>query len=414
MRTIPKVLLRDLRLLTRLSWPINIAIGLLLIMGVLFIYSACFIREGLEVQGFYMKQIVWAMVGIASYIFFALLDYRRLRKFAGWAYVMCLVLLVLVLFIGETRYGAQRWLMLFGGNGIMIQPSELMKLAMLIFFARIFSRHGVDTGGLKLFVQSLAVMGVPFLLVVKQPDLGTAMIFIPIAFIMMFVGGVPVKYLGILVGIGLFCVITILGVLLLPEKLGVDEAGQEKLMNSIGLKEHQKRRIMVFLNLDKDPLGSGWNKRQSKIAVGSGGAWGKGFKKGRQNILGFLPRSVAPTDFIYSVIAEEKGFLGSLVILILFGTIVSCGMLTAMAARDMMGRLLCVGVSVMIFFHVFINMAMTVGLMPITGLPLPLLSYGGTFMIVIMSALGIIQSVYIRSQRVSFFEHVDRPFRYSA
>jgi len=186
----------------------------------------------------------------------------------------------------------------------------------------------------------------------------------------------------------------------LPAHFGMSENAQEKIIGLTGLKEHQRDRIMTFFQPDKDPLGAGWNKTQSEMAVGSGGVWGKGFQQGTQNILGFLPKSVAHTDFIYSVIAEEKGFFGSVTILLLFGTIIAAGMQTAVISRDRMGRLLSVAVVAMIFCHVFINIAMTVGLMPITGVPLPLLSYGGTFMVVTMSSLGILQSVYVRCQSV--------------
>jgi rod shape determining protein RodA len=145
---------------------------------------------------------------------------------------------------------------------------------------------------------------------------------------------------------------------------------------------------------------------QSEIAIGSGGKWGKGFLKGTQNILGYLPRSVAPTDFVYSVVAEETGFAGSVVALVFFGVVVVCGMYAAAVSQDKLGCLLCTGVVAVIFCHAFINLAMTVGLLPITGLPLPFLSYGGTFMVVIMSGLGIVQSVHIRSRRVDLFEVV--------
>jgi len=213
---------------------------------------------------------------------------------------------------------------------------------------------------------------------------------------MMFVAGVPMRFLMSFVGMGTAAVVFIIAAMFLPAILGMSEATQEKVMRYSGLRAHQRDRIMTFFQPDKDPLGAGWNKTQSEIAVGSGGMWGKGFKQGTQNILGFLPKSVAHTDFIYSVIAEEKGFFGSFSILLLFGTIIAAGMQTAIMARDRMGRLLVVAMISMIFCHVFINIAMTVGLMPITGVPLPLLSYGGTFMVVTMSALGIVQSVYVR------------------
>jgi rod shape determining protein RodA len=403
--------MKRVHLFKRTCWPITFAVCLLLIIGVLFIYSACYISEGLEVQSYYKKQILWAFVGLLSYIFFSLFDYRRFRRIAVWLYAVCLVLLVMVLMFGVTRYGATRWLMILGVN---VQPSELMKIGVLILLARIFSTPSVNMKDLRVFLFSLFIVFVPFALIKMQPDLGTAIILFPVTFVMMFVGGVPLRYLGVIVALGVACVALLLGLLVLPEKMGASEERQAAILNTIGLKDHQKRRILVFLNLDKDPLGSGWNKKQSKIAVGSGGAWGKGYCKGKQNILGFLPRSVAPTDFIYSVIAEEKGFMGSVIVLLLYGTIIGFGMLGAIIARDRMGRLLCAGVVTMLFTHVFVNIAMTVGLMPITGLPLPLLSYGGTFMVVVMSSLGIVQSVFVRSRRSDNFAHSSsKPIGYS-
>jgi rod shape determining protein RodA len=215
---------------------------------------------------------------------------------------------------------------------------------------------------------------------------------------MMFAGGVPARTLAVLVMIGVAAAGVLIGVLFLPARLNASEETQKKVMNVVHLHGYHKDRIKVFLDMDVDPLGAGWNKLQSKMAVGSGGIWGKGFRRGTQNILGFLPPSISPTDFIYSVIAEEKGFAGSTVVLLLFGVIITVGLLAAMMSRDKFGRVLCAGIIAMLFCHVFINIAMTVGIMPIIGVPLPLLSYGGSFMIVMMAVLGITQSVYIRSQ----------------
>ena len=165
------------------------------------------------------------------------------------------------------------------------------------------------------------------------------------------------------------------------------------------LGDYQRERVLVFLDSSRDPLGAGWNKIQSEIAVGSGGLAGKGYLMGTQNILGFLPRTVAPTDFIFSVIAEEMGFVGSATLLSLFAVLLLGGVRAAHRARDKMGRLLAAGVVTLLFAHVFVNMAMTVGLMPITGIPLPLISYGGSFMVCMMAALGLVQGVYVRRPR---------------
>jgi rod shape determining protein RodA len=231
-----------------------------------------------------------------------------------------------------------------------------------------------------------------------EPDFGTALIFLPVTFVMMYVAGVPRRTILGMLGTGVLVVGVFLGALFVPELAGAKEETQVKIRKVLHLKEYHKDRIKVFLGIDSDPLGAGWNKVQSEIAVGSGGFLGKGYMCGTQNMLGFLPRSVTPTDFIFSVIAEEKGFVGSMVVLLLFAAILITGTYAAVTVRDKFGRLLCTGIVGMIFVHVFINVAMTVGMMPIIGVPLPLVSYGGSFTVVMMAVIGIMQSVYIRSR----------------
>jgi len=282
-------------------------------------------------------------------------------------------LLVLVLVAGRRVYGARRWLSLFG---FTLQPSELVKLATIICLAAVLGKRRRDLRRFRYVVAVMLLTAVPAVMIVKEPDLGTAMVFVPIAFGVMFVAGVPMRFLAML---------ALIGLLFLP-------------FAWLGMDEYQKNRIIVFFDPDRDPLGAGWNKMQSEIAVGSGGFWGKGYRNGTQNILGFLPRTVAPTDFVFSVIAEEKGFVGSVGILSLYFIVLLGTTRAALRGRDKFGRLLCTGIGCMIFSHVFVNIAMTVGLMPITGLPLPLISYGGSFLVTTLAALGMIQSVYIRSQ----------------
>ena len=379
------------------NWFITIAIGLLMVIGVFFIYSACYSSDEPAIRFLYMKQITWIAVGLLCYSFFAVYDYRKIGRLSWWVYGGVLFLLVLVLIIGTKVYGARRWL----DFGVRFQPSELAKIVTLIVLSRVLSRPGVRLSELRTILLILPIVVVPFILVLAEPDLGTAMILVPVTFIMMFVAGMPLRYLFSFIGVGAAAVLLILSAMFLPALLHMSPDSQERIMHYSGLRAHQRDRIMTFFFPDKDPLGAGWNKTQSEIAVGSGGKWGKGFRQGTQNILGFLPKSVAHTDFIYSVIAEEKGFFGSFSILFLFGTIITAGMQAAVMARDRLGRLLAVAMTSMLFCHVFINIAMTVGLMPITGVPLPLLSYGGTFMVVTMSALGIVQSVYIRGRHAS-------------
>lgn len=391
------------KLLKNMNWPMAVAVIVLLVTGVFFVYSSCYVSEEHPVRTLYKRQVVWALAGLLCYLVLTMNDYRQLSKIAWWGYAATIFLLILVPFIGKTIYGAKRWLMLFGDNGIGIQPSELAKLATIFVLAKRLSRPELDLKKIQTFFITLLIVFVPVLLVMKQPDLGTAMVFLPTAFVIMFSAGVPFRFLGTILAIGITIVALLLSALFLPQALGANESTQKRVRAMTGLSEYQHGRIQVFFNPETDPLGAGWNKRQSEIAVGSGGITGKGFRKGTQNILGFLPRSVAPTDFIFSVIAEEKGFTGSVVVIGLFAVVILSGIVAALKTKNRTGRLLCVGLSTLIFCHVFINIAMTVGLMPITGLPLPLLSYGGTFMITMMSALGIIQSVYIRSYKERLF-----------
>lgn len=386
-----------LRFVRRMNWPMIIVIAMALVLGVLFIYSSCYIREEQPVRTFYKKQIMWIALGALCYGICAAYDFRRLVRSGGFLYAACLVLLLLVLVMGRRIYGARRWLMLVGGIGV--QPSELAKLATLIYFARLLSLPELNLEKPKTFFTLMGVLALPVVMILRQPDLGTAMAFIPPVFIMMFVAGVPLRYLLSVVAVGVVSASLILGALVLTDNENLSEETRVRIQKVIPLGEYQQDRLKVLLWPDRDPLGAGWNKNQSEIAVGSGGVWGKGFLKGTQNILGFLPRSVAPTDFIYSVIAEEKGFVGSAFVLCIFAAIVVLGCRVAVLTPDRMGRLLCIGIVAMVFCHVWINIAMTVGLMPITGLPLPLLSYGGSFLIMTMSALGILQSVYARSPR---------------
>ncbi len=364
---------RMIRMLRRLDWVFILSVILLILVGIVFIYSATYRSAENPMTELTRKQLVWVMVGTGCFLLAALTNYDFVAGQAFWLYSACLVLLVLVLFFGIRIYGAYRWLNLFG---FQIQPSEFAKLGTLVALAHYLGTPSRDLRHPATVGACLLITAIPFVLILQQPDLGTAMMLAPLVFIMMYVAGVPMVYLLVLGGLAL-----------LSAPLGW-----------FVLDDYQKERIMVFFDPGRDPLGAGWNKIQSEIAVGSGGWDGKGYMMGTQNILGFLPRTVAPTDFIFSVIAEESGFVGSAVVLGLYVVMIGCGMRAAVRARDRLGRLLAAGMTGLLFCHMFVNVAMTVGLMPITGLPLPLISYGGSFMICTMTGLGLIQSVYIRRQ----------------
>ncbi len=358
----------------RLDWSFLLAIGLLITTGILFIYSASFRNDEHVLSAMARRQIVWALVGGTCFVVAALTDYRKLGESSWLIFIGCIILLVLVLLIGKKVYGAYRWLNLFG---IQIQPSEFAKLGTVIMMASYMGQPSRDVTSPKTLLTALGLLAIPFVLIMEQPDLGTAMTLVPATLVILFAAGTPMKYLGVL---------ALIGVLALP-------------VGWFTLDPYQKERIHVFFDPGRDPLGTGWNKIQSEIAVGSGGMTGKGYLQGTQNVLGYLPRTVAPTDFIFSVIAEEMGFVGSALLLSLYAVLLIGGMRAAWGARDKLGRLLAAGFVTLLFFHVFVNMGMTIGLMPVTGIPLPLISYGGSFMICTMSGLGIVQSVYARRFR---------------
>jgi rod shape determining protein RodA len=346
----------------------------LMAIGVLFIYSACYRGEGLPMESFHVKQVFWGAVGILCFLRLALFDYHRLGDAAWFIYATAIALLVLVLLIGVEHSGATRWLNLFGKD---VQPSEFAKIGILISLAWFLSRPGTNPARPVTIVVTGAVSIVPFLLIFIQPDLGTAAVLVPLVFVLLYASGVPLRTLGILV---------LLGLVLLP-------------LGSLVLQDYQVSRIKVFFDPSHEPFGAGWNKIQSTIAVGSGGLAGKGYLEGTQNVLGYLPSKVAPSDFIYSVIAEETGFIGSTLVLSLYAAVLIGAIRAALVSKDKFGRLLAVGVATLIFSHVFVNISMTIGLLPIAGLPLPLLSYGGSFMVSTMCGLGIVQSVYVRRLR---------------
>jgi len=221
------------------------------------------------------------------------------------------------------------------------------------------------------------------LLILKEPDLSTASVLLGVTVIMLFVAGVPLRTFGVLTLMGGVALGTVLALLFFKPQW-------------VPLSDYVKERIMVFFDPGRDPLNTGWNAIQSALAVGSGGLWGKGFIQGTQDVLGYLPRTVSANDFIFPVIAEETGFVGALVLLSLYAVVLVAGVRAATTAQDKLGRLLAMGLTGLVFCHVFVNIAMTIGLLPIMGIPLPLVSYGGTFVIGALTALGLVQSVYTR------------------
>ncbi len=352
----------------------------LLVTGLTFIYSASWRGEETGIVGaWFSKQIWWAVMGSLVALVLVAVDYRFWIRHAWWIYVATLILLVLVLLVGRKVYGAYRWLVIFG---VPVQPSEFAKISMVLLLARILGGGALHARSFGTVVVTLVLMAIPFILILIEPDLGTAMVLVPTAVFMLFAAGGALRYL---LGLGLIGVSGI-------------AFGLSPLARFV-LSEYQQERIQTFLDPSRDPLGSGWNAMQSAIAVGSGGLSGKGFLNGTQNVLGFLPRTVSPTDFIFPVIAEEKGFIGASLLLLAFAALLTCYIRTAWTAKEPAGSLLATGIASLLFCHVFVNIGMTIGLLPITGLPLPLISSGGSFMVSTLAGFGLVQSVHVRRMR---------------
>ncbi len=315
-----------------------------------------------------------------------------------WAMIVCLVA-VLIPGIGSTHgWGARRWIDL---PGFQFQPSEFAKLAFILAAANFLSRPVEELRRLPIFWMAIGLMMLPFALILKEPDLGSAIVLVPTGLAMMYVGGVPKRYLALLIGI-----VGLLGVLFLADILFAPPSLQ------FPMKAYQKQRLMVYFGHDnfaspedatpaesqtlrQQQQGDDYNVRQALISVGSGGLTGKGWRHGTQNALGYLPRAVAHNDFIFSVIAEEEGFVGSVIVLALYAVVLFAGLRIAGQARDRLGKLVAVGVVTLIFSHVFINIGMNIRIMPVTGVPLPLVSYGGSSVLGSLIAAGLMQNVYI-------------------
>lgn len=379
------------------------SLAALMCIGTLFVYSATMVSESAGaaplLSQVWFRQSMWYGVGAVVACVVCLMDYRTLSRWSLVYYWGLILLLAVVLVpgIGSYRMGARRWIDL---GLFQFQPSEFAKLAFILAQAHFLSRPADELRQMHVFWKSLGLMLLPFALIMKEPDLGSALVLVPTGLVMMYVAGVPRRYLTRLVG----C-LGIMGALFLIDVLFAPPNWQVK------LEDYQKRRLLVYFGrayavqsgasaaerdrARKQQFDDSHNVRQALISVGSGGLLGKGWRQGTQNSLGYLPRAVAHNDFIFSVIAEEKGFAGSVVVLTLYGAILFSGIRIASQARDRLGKLLAVGVVTLIFSHVFINIGMNIRIMPVTGVPLPLLSYGGSSVLGSLIAMGMLQNVYI-------------------
>jgi len=372
---------RYVDMVRRMNWWLTAAMAALAVISVCFIYSASYRGPGEPMPGYWKMQIVWFAIGLGLYLAVLAVDYRRICQWSTVWYALAVGALVLVLVTGAKVYGARRWL---GWHGLGIQPSEVAKLAVAVAVAYyLFHRAPEQRQRWSTVWGAWAIVAVPAALIFLQPDLGSVVLLTVMTMGMLFAAGVRLKHLA---------VVALAGVLLAAVVLPVLWRIKER---QTGRRSYQKERLLVFLHPERDLTGAGWNLNQSLIAVGSGGLTGKGFLQGTQNLLGYLPRTVAPNDFLFSVIAEEKGFAGSVCVLGLYAVLLGSGLRIASEARDRLGMLLATGIVVLLFSHVFINIGMTIGLMPVKGLPLPLLSYGGSFVLATMTALGLLQNVWI-------------------
>ncbi len=382
----------------RYDWISPLSILALGTTGVFFIYSAQ-LATG---RGQWMQQVVWLVAGAALYCALALIDYKFWLKYAHWAYIICLApLLLLWTPLGVTRLGATRWVD-FGP--ISLQPSETAKVGILIMCASILARSEIGSvrESLAVLVKLALAAGLPSLLILGQPDLGSALVIPPMAFALLYVSNLSQRFFlaalaAFLLVVGIVSLDTYryLRFLEAHDLSPTTDKEAYKPHALLPLHDYQRNRLLAFIAPERiDPMGISWNLRQSLISVGSGGFSGKGWTEGTQARLGYLPRAVAHNDFIFSVIAEEKGFLGSISVLGLFGVVLWNGIRIAGLARDRFGTLLAIGVTVLFAVHVFVNIAMTIGLVPITGIPLPFISYGGSFVLSCCVLQGLVQSVY--------------------
>ncbi|HEV2806738.1 MAG TPA: FtsW/RodA/SpoVE family cell cycle protein [Chthoniobacterales bacterium] len=367
-----------LRKLLGLNWVLLITMLALAIFGVIAIYSATYMREESVASEFWRKQANWVAVGFLAFMITSLIDYRWVRLGALPMYLAGIVFLVATKFFGTKVYGARSWLHV---GPINFQPAQvaviagIMVLALFLSHPQFREMHAM----LKLLLCGV-IVGAPCLLILLQPDLGMVIIWGPVLLALLFVGGIPLRYL--------VCIILIV-------------VGFIPLAINLALKPYQQERITAFINPEIDKQGSAWAINQSLIAIGSGGWSGKGFKAPNTQIeMGFLPATAVHNDYIFSAIGEQWGFVGGMFLVGAFALLLLTCVFVAFFAGDQFGLLLTIGITSLIFTHIFQNIGMTISLLPITGVPLPLISYSGSFVLVIMFGLGIVNSVWIHRKEI--------------
>ncbi len=417
------------------------AVQILMITGIFFIYSSGVNSNGIVVSDEYIKQIIWVISGNIILLTVSFMDYKIFKGMAPWLYLFMIVLLALTAFFGTVVNGSRSWL---GIGSLGIQPSELSKLSTILFLAVYLENNRKSVKSLTVFITAFFICALPMGLILLQPDLGTAMVFMPLFIVMIFIAGGKNRYILFMIAVGLLtilfsmypyynmyiaesssnavvlfnnksvmiivsiviaaiCVISAIGFIFTRKAYFYGIAAMLAVMDisyvmsffaGKVLKEYQVMRLIVFLNPQVDPRGSGWNIIQSVTAVGSGGPFGKGYLQGTQSHYRYLPEQ--STDFIFSIISEEIGFMGNLFIICLFAVIFWRCLNIILKSQDLFGSLIASGMAGMIFFHFMINIGMAIGIMPITGIPLVFLSYGGSSLWTALLGIGILLSVYHR------------------
>lgn len=347
---------------------------LIALFGILFIYSATWERESAVsvLSPMVVKQLLWVFIGFVCMVLITNMDYLKVINFAYAAYMLSLAALVFLLIFGGERYGARRWISL---GPVSLQPSEFVKVTVILALAAFLGERREKKGSLGNFLGAVILVSPAIGLIFLQPDLGTALVLVPILISVLFISGERVRYIFFTIAAGLLSVPVFWSL----------------------LKDYQKTRLMVFINPDLDPLGAGYTIIQSKIAIGSGGFFGKGWLGGTQSYLRFLPER--HTDFIFSVVGEEWGFFGAIMLISLYALIVARGIVIMSNADNVYGRAIAAGVITLIAFQVLVNISMTIGLMPVVGLPLPAISYGGSNTVTSLASIGFLLSISRRIRK---------------
>ncbi len=363
--------------LRKVDVALVVSVTAIIIMSLITIGSATHINTPSDDRYWFLqRQGIFTLINVGMIIFFMNFDYKMLQIYGKKIYIFNLIMLLAVMFLGQSALGAQRWIQL---GPISLQPSEFSKIMMIICMASVFQDKIGKLNTFSDLLPLLGYVGLPFLLVLKQPDLGTSLVFIAIFLGMIFACGVNLKLLFWMFSAAVACA---------------------PLLWMFVLKEYQKMRIMVFIDPNVDPLGSGYHIIQSKIAIGSGMLFGKGLFSGTQSQLNFLPEN--HTDFIFAVVGEELGFIGTTFLLLMYLILMWRGIKIAQQAQDTFGMLLAVGITSMLAFHVLVNVGMTAGIMPVTGIPLPFMSYGVSALTTNMLSVAILLNIYLRNQKLQF------------